>query len=443
MNKKTICAALVTFALCVAALTGCGGGNAGTGNNDAATKAPVKSGDASAVSPNAVTVKNVEELLEAIAPGVELVISPGYYNMSEYVNNLYATEGDAWNAEHQYVELEDCYDGAEVIVKNVKNLSISGGGAMADTEIVIDPEYGTVFTFKSCSGVKLSNLTLGHTQGAVCSGNVVDLIACENVELRNTDLYGCGVIALNCEGGTGDVYVYDSVLRDCSYGPISIYGGAGKFEFRDCTLTGSSDGGYFDGGGRSQLGFYNCVFGSYETYRWKYAENVETENCTWDDSIDYPDGEYPDIEPDGAYYGENSDGEYYDGEAGYEPESLPENPQEAPLDMELYGDSSWWLGYVVLNPDTGEYTDMPSPDASATDVSMYLRADGTGVISGYYADRSIPFLWETDSENPAKLSLTTLHDGNFEITCYRVEGDNPDFPVWLTLRAADRLLWMY
>ena len=439
MNKKTMCAALITFALCVAALTGCGGGNAGTGDNvgtggnDAVTKAPVKSGDASAVSANAVTVKNVEELLDAIAPGAELVIAPGYYNMSQYINDLYAAEGDAWNAEHQYVELEDCYDGAQVIVKNVKNLSVSGGGAMGDTEIVIDPEYGTVFTFNSCSGVKLSNLTLGHTQEAVCSGNVVDLIACENVELRNMDLYGCGVIGLNCERGTGDVFVYDSVLRDCSDGPISIYGGAGKFEFRDCSFTGSAGGGYFDGGGRSQVGFYNCVFDMYETYRWKYAEDVETENCTWDDSIASPDGEYPDIEPDG---------EYYDFEPGYAPEALPENLTEAPLDMELYGDTSWWWGYDLVNPDTNESIDMPS-GGSAGNVTMYLRVDGTGVISGYYGDRSIPFLWETDSENPAKLSLTTLRDGNFEITCYRVEGDNPDFPVWLTLRTPDALLWMY
>ena len=441
MNKKNLCAALVTLALCAAALTGCGGNggnNAATGNG-AAAEAPAKSGNASAVSENAVTVKDVAELLDAIAPGAEIVISPGYYNMSQYINDLYATEGDAWNAEHAYVELEDCYDGAEVIIKNVKNLSVSGGGdAMGDTEIVIEPEYGTVFSFKSCSGVKLSNLTLGHTQEAVCSGNVVDLIACENVELRNMDLYGCGVIGLNCEGGTGDVFVYDSLLRDCSDGPISIYGGAGKFEFRDCSFTGSAGGGYFDGGGRAQVGFYNCVFDMYETYRWKYAEGVETENCTWDDSIASPDGEYPDVEPDGEYYGETSDGE-----AGYEPDSLPENPQEAPLDMQMYGDASWWLGYAILNPDTGEYTDMPSPDASATDVSMYLRVDGTGVIGGYYADRPIPFLWETDSENPAKLILTTLHDGAFEVTCYRVEGDNPDFPVWLALRTSEGLLWMY
>lgn len=307
MTRKKLCAALLSAALCVAALTGCGGNannSAAPGTNAPGTNAPANT---SAVSANAVTVSSVEQLLEAIAPGAEIVILPGYYNMSQYVNDLYAASGDEWNAQHPYVELQDCYDGAEVVIKNVKNLSISGGGDMSDTEVVIDPEHGTVFTFNSCSGVKLSNLTLGHTEKGVCFGNVMDLIACENIELRNMDLYGCGVIGLNCEGGTGDVFVYDSILHDCSDGPISIYGGAGKFEFRDCVLTDSASGGYFDGGGRAQVSFHNCSFGLWETDFWASIDGIETENCVWYEAPDYSDVE------DGAYYGERDDVEF-DGE---------------------------------------------------------------------------------------------------------------------------------
>ncbi|MBQ6207857.1 MAG: hypothetical protein IJK52_12355, partial [Oscillospiraceae bacterium] len=191
MRRKFIGAPLaLALTLCMALLTACGGGSG------AAT--PAKSGGATGASgAKTPTVSNMEELLEAIKPGAEIVLAPGYYNLTDCVNEFWLEdEAQAFNAHHDYVQIRDCYDGAEVVIQDAEGVSISGGGATADTEIVIEPRYGTVLTFQYCDNMKLSNLTLGHTDTGECSGSVLTVSASKNAELRNLDLYGCGVIGL-------------------------------------------------------------------------------------------------------------------------------------------------------------------------------------------------------------------------------------------------------
>lgn len=404
---KFACLAL-SLTLCAALLTACGGGasKSGAGASGKATK-----------------VSDVETLLESIAPGAEIVIAPGRYNITEALPEILgAKEQDLydWNLEHPYVELSDCYDGAEVIIHDVDGLSISGGGAVQDTEIVIDPQYGTVLTFQNCKNVKLSSLTMGHTVTGYCAGNVVDLSACENVELRDMDLYGCGVIGLECSDGTGDVFVYNTVLRDCSEAPLQIFSGVGKFEFYDCVLTGCEGGGYYDNAGRSELSFHNCTFGERESNYWAFANGVKTENCTWSEAT-----EYPDYDP--GYVAE------YDA-----PESLPDDLRPLTFDPESHTEMAWRC-YQLQDAETGNPLDIPS-GGSASEVLFILRHDGTGVISGYYADRFLPFLWE--QSGAATLSLTTLHDGILTATLYDTESGSDSY-LWLSVRIGDALLWAY
>ncbi|MBQ9617336.1 MAG: hypothetical protein IJR48_03135 [Oscillibacter sp.] len=408
MKKRflTVCLAL---GLCLSVLTGCGGGG-GTTDTGAASKAVKASG-------NAVTVESMEEFLEAVKPGAEIVIAGGFYNLSDYVNDIWETdEAESFNGQHEYVEIDDCYDGAEAVIKNADNLTILG----SESEIVIDPRYGTVLTFEHCDNLKVSGLTLGHTETGECSGSVLELSACKNAELRGLDLYGCGVIALECSDGTEDVTVYDSALRDCSWGPLDVYGATGRIELHNCSLTGSDGGGSYNAESRLQLGFYNCVFGPWETNFWAFTEGVEFEDCTWDEITEYPD------------YEEDYEGET---EITFSPESMTATAAD------LTSNDTFWVGYSTLNTDTGEAGDIPS-GVDATDVYMNLRTDGTGNLSGYYGGNSVPFLWEVDAGNPAKLNLTTLHDGAFQITTYAAEpGDNSG--LWLCLTTPQGLLWMY
>ena len=45
---------------------------------------------------NTVTVGSVEELLEAIGPHTGILLKPGYYNMSEYIEYVWEKEGESW-----------------------------------------------------------------------------------------------------------------------------------------------------------------------------------------------------------------------------------------------------------------------------------------------------------------------------------------------------------
>ena len=64
-----------------------------------------------------VQVSNAKELLEAIVPGATIIISPGYYNLSEYTEEIWNTGGEEWNQTHPYVQLRECFDGGiEVVV---------------------------------------------------------------------------------------------------------------------------------------------------------------------------------------------------------------------------------------------------------------------------------------------------------------------------------------
>ncbi|MBQ9493028.1 MAG: hypothetical protein IJR54_04750 [Oscillibacter sp.] len=409
---KLVCAALT---LCAAILTGCGGGGgtAGTETPDKGFK-------------NDATAYTMEDLIEAVKPGADIVLNTGYYNLSDYVNEIWlADEAESFNATHEYVQIVDCYDGAEVVFQNADNLSIRGAAETAYTEIVIEPRYGTVFTFSRCDNLKLSNLTLGHTDTGECSGSVVELSACENAELRELDLYGCGVVALECSNGTEGVSVHDSALRDCSWGPLGLYDAVGKIDLYNCSLTGSEGGGYYNSEGRLELSFHNCVFGEEETYYWEFAKGVEFEDCTWN-------------EPDGYPYED-----YYDDENQFDESMVvfqTDALEEAVYDMSLT-DSSW-TGYSTLNPDTDASTAIPSGE-EPSDVSMDLRADGSGVLNGYYEDRAVPFLWEPNADNPAKLDLVTLHDGAFQITTYQVTAEDILPRMWIALRTPDGVVWMY
>ena len=240
-----------------------------------------------------VTVTTAEELLEAIGPDTEILIGEGQMNLSTALQNLWDQGGSAWNAEHKYVQLQECYDGVELVIQDAENLRIAGASENpADTELVIEPRYGAVLTFKNCRNVEMASLTMGHTQMGECTGNVVNFSRCENALLQQLDLYGCGVYGLSAKD-SGNFHVRESILRDCSMGPVDIEGGSGFFRFYDCSLTGSEAYAYYDGIEDTQLYFNRCTFGPKETEYFWFREDLEAVNCSWSEDIEiYPEFGY-------------------------------------------------------------------------------------------------------------------------------------------------------
>lgn len=369
-----------------------------------------------------IHVSSTEEFLEAIAPGVTIFVEPGYYNMSEYLEEVQTWKGYDWNAEHPYVKLEYCYDGVEVVIKNADDLTIMGDAeSLAQTEIVVEPRYAAVLTFFNCCDLNLSFLTMGHTETGACSGNVLNFYGCKNITLSAMDLYGCGVYAIETGKGTGDLYVYNSTLRDCSDGSLFMIEGVGNFEFRDCILTGSYCGGYYGNSADSELHFYNCTFGEGETNTWFFWPDIYAIDCTWTEITQYP---------------EYSAEEYYEGEEI--PVLNPENMREVELDEEMLSDSVW-IGYASVNPESGEMVYFPyeMPDDSFVTLRMELNSDKVGWIE--YGEQVYEVTWECD-ENMAYLQTT--EGWNIYLTLY-TDAEDEFAPWWMLMEMNNELIWLY
>lgn len=247
----------------------------------------VFSADDNGIPMKTVNVSSAEEFLNAVSSNTEIIIKNGYYNMSYYV------ESKSQNFTHKFVSFDDCFDGNEIFVENISFLKISGGTEkFSDTELVVTPRYAAVLNFENCNNVEFSNLTVGHVEAGECSGNVLNFSACSDITINNCDLYGCGVYGIGADNGTGNVYVNNSTIRDCSQGPMNIVGAKGVYEFSDCILKDSDSFGCFEKTDDCSLTFRNCTFGYWETSYFMFLEDITAENCTWSEDYIYPEYGY-------------------------------------------------------------------------------------------------------------------------------------------------------
>jgi len=367
-------------------------------------------------------VDTVENLLRAIRPGASILLEPGLYDMSEYMVKAYGA-ADFKVDGVEYVELRQCADGVELVIKNVPDLSIEGGTYICgDTELTIDPRHGTVLTFEGCSNLTLSDMTLGHADLGDCSGDVIDLVRCADVRLFNMDLYGCGAVGLDIGSGTENVFVYNTVIHDCSEGALSIYGCTGDIIFSRCIFTGSAGGGWYDPTDTSSLTFDRCAFGEEETATWLYEDGFEAVDCVW--AMFNPFSDW--------------DGEWDDG-WGYEPPLFDvEQFDEFPAYKDFM-DGSAWIGYEAVAIGTGEttYYDYMSEEPDER-VCAEFREDGGGYLE--LPGERLEFEWSADEEEGV---ITMQADGQTLYGRLYTIDTEESYGFWLSIQYNERLIWLY
>lgn len=178
-----------------------------------------------------VEVFTVDEFLDAIAPNTEIVLATGEYNLTKAAG--YSRSNSA------YYHWEGGYDGYELVITDVENLSIVGGDPNAVT-ISTEPRYANVLRFDNVDGLTLSNLVVGHTrEQGYCTGGVLYFDSSRNVEIQNCRLYGCGTLGVQLYA-CKDVHVDASEIYECSYGCIEVTGSENVLfensKFRDCEV---------------------------------------------------------------------------------------------------------------------------------------------------------------------------------------------------------------
>ena len=183
-----------------------------------------------------VWVSNVRDLIGAIRPGRQIYLYEGTYDLTSWAKEIMT--GVSRSTGSEYVTLDLVYDGVQVQLRGVKNLSILPAHPDDKVEIVVSPRYADVLSLIECDNIYFEGLTMGHTpeQGS-CAGGVLYLEDCGRIAMSGMDLYGCGINGISANR-TDSIQVVDSIIHDCSEGLLDFNrvkdAGFGNVEFRTC-----------------------------------------------------------------------------------------------------------------------------------------------------------------------------------------------------------------
>ena len=174
-----------------------------------------------------VHVTTADEFLDAIHNNTIIHVDTPLLDFST------ASNYGGYGGDHYY--WVDNFDGPGLVITGVSGLHIMGKGK-GQTTLQATPRYAEVLYFDSCRDISVSDLTAGHLKEAPgsCSGDVFELIYCENVILSNCGLFGCGVngiVATQCSGFN----VNDTEIYECSWTGAQLYTCTG-FNFERCSV---------------------------------------------------------------------------------------------------------------------------------------------------------------------------------------------------------------
>lgn len=247
--KKTI-AILLTFVLVFFLLAGCGN----AGQTPKAAEAPE----------GIQIVHNVDELISAIAPGAQIQLAEGAYNLAQAASYGQRTG-------NPYVKWEDLYGfGYALLIHDVDNLSISGSGKDT-TQIIAECPEADVLKFEDCVSLHLKDFTAGHTpQSEGCSAGVIYLFRSLDVYLDRLGLFGCGSVGINANR-TDAINMSECEIYDCSSSGINLS------SCKSVIVSHSS----FHNNGKMLNGFSAgyAVFGIYA------SDFVQVDGCSIEDNV--------------------------------------------------------------------------------------------------------------------------------------------------------------
>ena len=372
-----------------------------------------------------VHVSNMEQMIENIAPDTQILLAPGQYNLSDTLTALYAREGEHFNESHEFVRIDEAYDGPELVVTGVRGLSIaSESGSAANTEIVTDPRYANVLCFENCSDIGIMDLTMGHSNTGDCAGDVLYFIQCNDIVLSGLDLYGCGVYGISTSG-CSSLTCFDSTIRDCKNGALELYDAKNRQMFLNCVMTGSGSDSYFFAGDNSngEFYFYRCTFGESESNSLVFNKWITTEDCSWSGITESPD-----------YSGESQ-------EDGVNLAALDTTLLKvAPFDAQVLMSDEYYILYEIVNRESGEVNFETNDDVRF----LTFEENGRGC---FWTDneKGRPFNYEMDSAYSCVIFFDDGGKASFGL--YADQGgalpDSEEGSIWLALYLEDEVFWFY
>lgn len=150
-----------------------------------------------------VDVTTASEFLDALRSNVDIVVRQGF-----------SLSGIAVSG-NRHIYLREVYDGEEIVLQGLENLTISGLGR---PEISVSPRYATTLNFEKSNGVSITGLTIGHRPNiGECEGAVLNFKDCTSIQVRDCGLFGCGTYGFQLEQ-CNIVKFENCDVFECSYG---------------------------------------------------------------------------------------------------------------------------------------------------------------------------------------------------------------------------------
>ncbi|WP_099190757.1 stalk domain-containing protein [Tepidibacter mesophilus] len=228
-----------------------------------------------------IIVNNTQEFIDAIGSNRKIVIREG---VSLNLSSIKATY-----IKNPNVHWEEVYDGYELILENIENFSIQGQNS-GYSDILVEPRYANVLTFKNCSKLNFKNINVGHTPDkGSCTGGVFVFENCGDINIEKSRLFGCGTEGLNLNG-VNKLNFVDSIITDCTYDLMTI-DSSSNIEFENSTL--------------SETIAFNGLINISNSYNVKF-DNCDIHNNKANRSYDKSNGCLMDVDLSENVYIENS-----------------------------------------------------------------------------------------------------------------------------------------
>lgn len=221
---------------------------------DAPTSVPTTNAPAS----DETAVTTLKQFIRAIGSGktirldAEILLSPSTDRWDSWEEIDYGPPQPG----SETLRWEEVYDGWELVISGVDDLTIRCG---PKGSLVTEPRYSFVLCFEDCTGITLEGITAGHTEGGTCEGGVLRFTDCNDIQIKDCDLYGCGTEGLVLDHVTG----------------LSMQGGA----IHDCTLN------IMRAERTKNLTFTGCDFldsGEYTLVQMATVEGILFEDCLFE-----------------------------------------------------------------------------------------------------------------------------------------------------------------
>ncbi|MDL2263971.1 right-handed parallel beta-helix repeat-containing protein [Synergistaceae bacterium OttesenSCG-928-I11] len=203
-----------------------------------------------------VRVRNAKEFIEALGSDTTIVMEFGEYNLSEW-DILAPMRGGKHTDLKKGVFWEQIYDGGELTLKGVKNLTIKTASDLG-AGILVDPRYAFVLHFTGCSNITIEGVTAGHSEGGYCEGGVFGFTNSSGIKISNTEMFGCGTEGLKLADAR-DVTVKNSAIYECTYDIMTIRR-CKNISFDGCVFRDNEEFTMVNISSTSDVSFTNCRF---------------------------------------------------------------------------------------------------------------------------------------------------------------------------------------